>query len=526
MFPPCCCSTPECLQYEDTFNRSNNSDINVGAPFTWATTGTTSIASNRLAVSSNSSAIMTDAGAGTIGQRMMSVVGRGANNDRLRIYCGDHYVEIRVGGGGSIGIYESDGTLVSFRAIGTTFAANTDYTITVAYGPVQHSSSSEMAFNGISVVATGAVSWSVPCDVSGNEFGIGAGATASVVSYNTFQLHQNSIIRTSGTSSCLSQTIDNCWPIGPIGISQDWNTVAGSWLYATGVMTAEVNGRTEFIGKIPYDDNVYLNVRLNETTIDGISNGFEWVAWADYSTTTGIRAVLASGSWDIDIIVNGSTVDTISAAVIGSNILRVAAWIYKGIFSYQIHNDTTTTLIQEDEHPFTASGAQCIPSLELVDIQLMSNPDWNVSGGSAHSPGPTVRCIRGPLDDSPWCTGTVPDYDVLIDDVDGDAGDIVNVNGVALRADTGSDGVKTTAGSVDIGGSNRLYSTSVSWHRDGSDRILSVWVQFNNAWALFEKTYSSAITCNSLSSEPIALVDYHNDAFFDMSAATCEIDSV
>lgn len=533
---PCCCDTL-CNLGQDFFNRADNADINVGAPWTYnIVSGTWSIASSRLAVASTNAKVLLPeiAGSTATNLRKITVIAKGDTGDAIRFYVGSYYYEVIVGVPGSVGIYNAaTDALVMIRQ--HSIASQATLTVDFAQGPVFGDSSSG-TYSGITYNRSSNY-LSIPADAMAGPavFGLGTGAVAAAVTFDNLVVRDNDVLSTAtdaGTGACvlngvLCLDVEDRW--AGTSLSPDWEEVSGTWarLAATKILRCTAAGTARYIGLFagqPIDARVTFTLQSSQ----------EASIWLDEGETGVEFTKDGLGNTEAELFISGVSQGVILTVLNDTPGFRIDMAAYAG----RLHLFLQHT---------AAGGADIIKSYEYTST-LAETFAIDVSGGAGNrdfvindlrqpfSPGSHNDCGRGAEGSATSCTGALPVYDLTFDEVDGTCGDLsdgaANINGVTFRTDAN----RRNRGTVNSC-EKMPYIITAQWIGtvyDGNTfsvittgSVFVVHLQVGDAWARFEKVYTAPLpACNSLSAADIPLVDHYNAGDFDMSAATCTADAV
>lgn len=550
MLSPCCCHT--CLLFSDSYTRSNSSDINSGAPVTYTIdSGSWSIDTNRLTTAStNAKILFPEFEPEPKHNRTFQITFRGDTGSVVRFYIGDHYYEVQVGANGYIGLYKSDGTCMFCKGVLSALTAATNLTASICYGPV-NAVSSNSTYIGAAITGIGFGSTygcEIPC--TGTSFGIGTGGTVSNVFFDTLNFYQNSHLKT-GTGSCLA-VASTCTPqIVPSDnsgttLAPHYEQISGTWERSGGGfdrLKCTAAGKLEFIGGLNQIHYFFQRIDVQFDTYSQMTIGgdpFEF--WVD-DGDTGISATLTgldalSADFDVEVWVAGSLQTTVVSHLSAFGEEALLFKINCGsdrIFFQFSDNNLVYDYVKPVGHVPTIVDACAGSADRWYHFVLYSAiDDFNlasfVNGNSDHWWTGTAGTV---------CTGSHPaNIDLTFDDIAGTCsggGDVAaDVNGSTYRA-TG-----ITIASVSNAGHHYntvidscgvpayLYMTTrfVRTSPTGNDRMFVVGLRCGNAWARFEKDYTSVPACNVLAGDDIPLVDFYNADGFDFTAATCSADAV
>jgi len=512
---PCCCITT-CQLATDAFTRADSSDINDGAPITYdVVSGTWSIASNKLAVSStNAKILFPSLGNSPLDARSFSITVSGSTGDVVIFYVGDYTIEITIGTTGTLYVKDS-GAAVVFKC-GYNTASATNHAFVLGQGPfVGNNGFLSGRFNGIYLSgASGQINIALDCPVGGTDFGIGTGGTAAGLTFDTLTISENTFL-TNGTGGCVGSSVFAC-DIRSTSISAlgpEWTVDSGTWAKTNSssnqVTCSGAPGKLLLATPTHHLDNFQI------TSSPSLN-----ACWLD-DQETGMRISASTvNSIDIEFLVDGAVVDTLSwVGVFWSNVSMQLTSFNGIVYAYVSGSGFGFT-------PKYSSAEWASPSFN-ISFETTATGTFSLGAFSSASGNGFYSCNDSSANAviSAPCTGTAT-YDITFSGATGtSSGD---VNGTSFSLSSSSGGSNRVASAIDLGGERALSQCVIDWHAidvNGTSVRLTVVIRFKNAWAMFIKDYASPPACNSLTSESLTLYDYYSTSDLNMSAATCVVDS-
>lgn len=540
LWETCCCSA--CLIASDEFTRSNNSDINVGAPFVYnIVSGSFAISSNRLVTTSADAKILFPVmGPEPTGARTIRFTVNGTDGSVARIFVGNHYVDIKIGTNSYYAVCESGGTILATRHV--TLAAATTHTITVSYGAMLSSVSlpDNWIGYGVAVVAVGAASIPVIC--SGTDFGIGTGSSADLA-FDSLGIYQNYLLGNNNTLPCFAIAGQVCGPSRTTLTSGSLNPVewsyTGSWSHLSSTsIRCTSSGRADYIGRFGRATRFRIGFGFQSLAAEAGSGDYR-IAWLDSDTGVKIERLADSGgsirNFEYTPIIGGASGTPFTRSV-NQPSADVSAAISLDAFDGGI---IATPQVGAAVILSQNCGAYELPELftpGITDsISGGGNRDYNVlSAGNLsiiEDAGPFANCQPFVGATSGKCTASSPQFDVTFGSIGGTCGDgssaAANINGVAFRHDFDSEPAPDPiAVAIEVCGVKSFVMVSLKWFNSFGSCILRVRIQVNNAWAVLEKDYGlTPPSCSSVN-DTLTLIDHFNDGSIDFSAVTCLVDAV
>lgn len=535
MFNPCCCV--KTCKVIDSFNRVDSTDINNGAPLAYSiVSGTWSITSNRLVVSgTNAKLIFPSIGTENFRFRSCRIKLKGDSGSIIRLFSGDYYWEVEVGAPGFCRLYDSSATLIMTRPIREMPGAS-ERQVSWHQGPVSNLGYGVGIYAGTS--GYGPLDFCLPLAMSGVDFGIGTGGTAVNVSFEDLEIGENSNIR-FGSLPCVGEPNTFCRNSVPenstgTALSPEWEVDSGTWSRSSNNINCTSAGKILFVGNATYPS---LRESLVIASFGGSTPDF--ALWID----DGLTGVVIGGFGEnaCEVFVDGVSQATFTLAF-GTYSIALSLssqngefYVYVGMTMFP---PASATFKRSFAYAMPATVAPAIEDYMTTGTRVFTEPVITVGPGKNMLNACTVSQTE--TECTPCSTPYVA-HDLVFSGISGTCPDLTGIaaaiNGVAFRTSATRDG--GVHGYVLSCGERLFYSISAQWrpinvtagidtacNSTNQDTMFVVTIRLNNAWARFQKTWTSFPNCNVLAGDSLMRTDYESADGFDMSAITCTADAV